>query len=125
MKALLKIEAIGENTFQSIDRYRCFGAMADIFSVPKSYWVAKIIGFCIEYDGLKREFVKGNRDYAKANSKGTRGIYVSYFLDPGYYEVKHKTSWKHTEKYLCIVTEAGEIIKMDKLDVERCLLKKG
>ena len=125
MKALLKIEAIGENTFQSIDRYRCFGKMADIFSVPKSYWVAKITGFCVEYDGLKREFVKGNRDYAKANSKGTRGIYVSYFLDPGVYEVKHKTSWKHTERYFCMVTDGGEIIKMDKSDVEKCLLKKG
>ncbi len=125
MKALLKIEAIGENTFQSIDRYRCFGKMADIFSVPKSYWVAKITGYCVEFDGFKRDFIKGNRDYAKANSKGSRGIYVSYFLSPGIYEVKHKTSWKHTEKYYCIVTDKGEIEKIDKSDVEICLLKKG
>lgn len=123
MKACIKIEAIGENTFQSIDRYRCYGRMADIFSVPKSYWVAKITGHC-DFDGFKREFVKGNRDYAKANSKGTRGIYVSYFLDPGVYEVKHKTSWKHTERYFCIVTDSGEIIKIDKFEVEKWL-KKG
>ena len=125
MKACIKIEAIGENIFQSIDRYRCFGTMADIFSVPKSYWVAKITGYCSEFDGFKREFVHGNRDYAKANSKGSRGIYVTYFLNPGLYEVKHKTSWKNTERYFCMVTEEGEIIKMDKPDIEKCLLKKG
>ena len=36
-------------------------------------WVAKITGTDPKF-GMKREFINGNKDYAGANSKGTRGV---------------------------------------------------
>jgi hypothetical protein len=88
-------------------------------SKPKpSYWVAKIMG---HHDVFiyKREFLRGKKDYRKSNSKGSRGVFIWYILESGFvYEVKAPLSWKNTERYYCIVTEEGEIQRVDKEYVE-------
>jgi len=48
-------------------------------------WIAKITGRDKKY-GLSRDFVQGVADF-------TRGVYYSFELDDGVYEVKGGTSW--------------------------------
>lgn len=109
MKATLKIECIGDDSaIQSLKRV----APSLVGSYPARYYVAKITGLDPKYK-FKREFLKPNKDYAHANSKGSRGVYAWYVLDYGDpYEVKEPVSWKKTEKYYCRVTETGDIEKL-------------
>ena len=55
-------------------------------------WIARITGRDEKY-GLAREFVDGVADYSRSNRPGTRGVYYSFDLGTGYYEVKGGTSW--------------------------------
>lgn len=55
-------------------------------------WVARITGIDPKY-GLAREFVNGIADYSRSNRPGTRGIYYSFDLADGIYEIKGGNSW--------------------------------
>ena len=83
-------------------------------------WVAQITGTCPKF-GLAREFIKPNSDYSRSNSKGSRGIYISYFLTHGcIYEVFSFVSWRSTDRYFCIPDEDG-IKRISKDEVLECL----
>lgn len=74
-------------------------------------WVAKITGTDKKYK-YKREFVRGQKDYSKANSTGSRGIYIYYYLDEGcIYEVSEQVTWKSWERYFCKV-EKGKVLEI-------------
>lgn len=66
-----------------------------------------------ELDGQDHIFrpMYGRKDYSRSNSKGTRGVYVYYALPPGRYLVHAPESWSRTDKYICTVTEAGEVVR--------------
>jgi hypothetical protein len=85
-------------------------------------WVAKITGLSDKY-GLDREFVRAAKDYRRANSRGTRGVYASYMLEYGYiYEVSSPQSWSTTERYFLLAgPHGGE--RMSKSDVISWLKK--
>lgn len=84
-------------------------------------WVAEITGRNPKFK-LSRSFVPSKRDYSKANSKGSRGIYLWYILESGkLYEVYKMSSWKGTDRYFCTVTPKGEIKRMNKEEVEQWL----
>lgn len=79
-------------------------------------WVAIIKGLHPDY-GLEREFVDSIKDYAHANSVGSRGIYFCFHLYPGeIYEVRHFTSWKHEDRYFCHVW-GGRLIRLPNKEV--------
>jgi hypothetical protein len=69
-------------------------------SFPPYVWVAEITGRDPKYT-LSRTFLPFKRDYAQANSKGSRGIYAVYLLDAEkLYEVKNGK-----DRYFCIVKD--------------------
>jgi hypothetical protein len=60
-------------------------------------WVARLVNG-------KREFIESSRDYAEANSSGSRGIYEYYALTPGVYEVNECVRLGQARRY-CIQVE--------------------
>ena len=99
------------------------GAGKDVVGyVPPPCYVAEIIGFNRRY-GYDRLFVKSFTDYSLANSKGSRGVFKTFFIDSGkVYEVKEKISWSSSRIYYCYVEpETGDIVEMDKEDVDQFL----
>jgi len=115
MKAILELEAIGDNCGCDIPHI----LVPLLGTMPKRYWVAEIVGFDIKYK-YKRVFVKGNRDYLEANGAGTRGVFVNYVLESGHiYEVKSPETWTRTRKYFCTVTDDGDIFEIDQEAVDQ------
>lgn len=130
MLAVLALEIIGDNYYS----YKCDLANGSARENPRieKYaemmghdktrpWVARIMGFDKKY-GLKREFQRGQRDYSKANSIGSRGVYEYFALKPGIYEVHERVTWKRTRRYFARV-ESTEIIEISREEVEEWLLK--
>lgn len=86
-------------------------------SIPSSSWVAEIVGFHSKYK-YDRIFLQGKRDYSRANSAGSRGIFAWYILESGkYYEIKQQTSWKKSCRYFAKVDDTGEIIEVKEEEV--------
>lgn len=124
MKATLKVEAIGDNTYQMFRLYQTavssaapsIGAALESPKAP--YWVAIIYG----KTGSRylKNFLNGKKDYTKANSKGSRGVYIWYILQSGYvYEVSSPVSWKRISHYYCKVTDEGEIVEITQDEVDQ------
>ncbi len=82
-------------------------------------WVARITGFDLTY-GFQRSFMRGQIDYSKASSNGSRGVYLHFWLGPGVYEVNERTSWKHVQRRF-IRVEGLEKIPMTRDEVEKWL----
>lgn len=83
-------------------------------------WVAQIFG-SDGRGGFNRAFVSGAKDYSRANSKGTRGIYRFYTLEEGpIYEVNDRQTWRHTERYFARV-QNGEMVRMGDEEVWSCV----
>lgn len=65
--------------------------------VPRP-WVAEILGTDDRYE-FERRFLHGFRDYSRANSVGSRGIYEVFDLEPGkVYEINEFTSWRGRDR---------------------------
>ena len=130
MLAVLKLEIIGDNYF-AYKRDLANGAAHENPRVEKygemmgrdriRPWVARVTGFDKKY-GFKREFQRGQRDYSKANSIGSRGVYEYFALSDGIYEVHERLTWKRTRRYFVRV-ENAEIMEISCEEVERWLLK--
>lgn len=125
MKATIKLELFGDNLRQEFELYSkvideimgkgCGAAI--IGKAPKQVWVAEIVGIHPKYT-LNRRFLNPKKDYSKANSVGSRGVFLWYILESGaYYEIKKQTSWRDTERYFCKVSNAGEIVRVEKSEV--------
>ena len=68
------------------------------------------------------EQVWGKRDYSKANSKGTRGVYVHYVLEENeLYWIKAPQSWRSTSIYFAAVTPVGDIKRLTDEEAEEWL----
>lgn len=64
----------------------------------------------------------GRRDYSRANSKGTRGVYVWYILEPDtLYWVNEPISWKRSEQYYCAVKLDGSVYRLTDEEAEEWL----
>lgn len=113
MKANLKIEAIGH------DSYQFMRSWSRLMDMPKpDYWVAMITG---KYSGgYKLAYLVAKTDYKHANSVGSRGVYLHYILESGHiYQVSQPISWKRTRKYYCTVTDEGEIVEVNEEYVDQ------
>lgn len=124
----LKIEAIGDNNDQAIRQASGFldaiiGGVAGeamVGKLPASYFVAEITGFHPKFK-YERKFLKGQKDYSEANSKGSRGVYVYYYLEEGkIYDVKKPVSWKNDRRFFCRI-EGNTRIEMEESEVKECL----
>lgn len=130
MKAHIKLELFGDNARQMMRFYTNainevipgLGTVTMGKGLPPSCWVAEIVGFHPKYK-FERNFLKPSKDYSQSNSKGSRGIFVSYF--PEYnkiHEIKAKYSWKSIDRYFCIFDENGEH-RLTEEEVVECLKK--
>jgi hypothetical protein len=126
VKAALKCELIGDSSREHLKWMSQF--MDDAFGrgfgnefvgkVPPICWCARITGTDQRY-GLDREFIRGRRDYRDANSVGSRGVFMWFVIETGYYyEVKRRVSWRYSERFFCKVTESGDIVEVEKGEVE-------
>lgn len=126
MKAIIKIEAIGDNTYQYFRLYKKIlnegapglgNSILEGMGAP--YWCAKITGFDPKYK-YAREFLKPKKDYSESNSVGSRGIFLFYILENNcLYEVSKPITWKKLRRYFCVVDNNGEIIEIKKEDVDQ------
>lgn len=82
--------------------------------------VEQILGVdtCGDY---KRLVKLGYRDYSRANSEGSRGIYCYYYLTQGVYEINERQSWKRTRKYFIRVNDDATITEISREEVEAWL----
>jgi hypothetical protein len=124
---LLKIECIGDNISSQCKFYTkqinsmisglgslVFGETPERYSVYEVYYDRK------NYS-IKKVKLYPKKDYSKANSVGSRGVYAFYFLENGkMYEVKEPTSWRNTEHYFCKI-ENNELLRMTPEEAIKCL----
>jgi len=123
MKASLGLEFIGANTADSVREFRRGGITPnpkDLGRNHKRPWVAEITG--CSRGVLTRQFVRGQRDYSQANGTGSRGIWLFFILEYGrVYEIFERLSWTSCAQYFCTVDPFGEIHKLTREEVMRCL----
>lgn len=109
MKAVLRLECIGDNYIQRtrlIEQGRAQMPHHTRQFIPiirygqKRFrvWVARVV------DG-KREFITGMRDYSLANSIGSRGIFEYFALDDGIYEVNECVELGKSRRYFVRVQD--------------------
>lgn len=114
MRFALKLEAIGENTAALLrDLARITGDQARIGNILP--WVARV---SIREGRVFREFVRGQKDYASANSIGSRGVWLHYFLEPGIYDVYERLSWQASDRYFLEVLPDGTAHRMMQDEIE-------
>jgi len=115
MRACLSLEAIGEDAIGHLrlGRVRCNAAIpgsADAIIGSVAEWQRWGVWTVDDRDNPIRE-VYGHKDYSRANRMGSRGVTVSYMLEPGRYMVKSPVSWRKTDMYICAVTDDGRIVR--------------
>ena len=99
MYSTIKIECIGPVQDPALAIYDSMFDLGYKKCFKKRWWVARIVGLDKKY-GFKRDFLSPKNDFAKSNSKGSRGIFANYFLEHGYlYEISAPTSWRATDRY--------------------------
>lgn len=115
MLASLRVEAIPQ--LDKTLTLRRLGVMPIVgtqrrFGIAPRHWCDELIPQC-EGAVYRREPLRGKRDYAEANGSGTRGVFVYYTVESGHlYEVSAPLTWKHTDRYYCIVDDAGRIVRL-------------
>lgn len=68
------------------------------------------------------EQIWGKRDYSRANSAGTRFVYVCYVLDENeLYWIKSPQSWRSVSYYFAAVTPTGEVKRISDEEAEEWL----
>lgn len=118
MAYLLRLEAIGDDAAWRDSQARSFFAANGVCPAfvlgrekPRRPWVACITDAHPKW-GVERDFLRGQKDYSQANSKGSRGVYLFYILRPGeIYEVNALTSWSSSDRYFCRV-EGEKLVRM-------------
>jgi hypothetical protein len=122
MKIILELELRGDDVRQLARMYKYLGNEVapdlgnSIFNIPPAAWVAEIIGTDPKYK-FNRQFLRFKKDYSRANSVGSRGVYANYILESGkVYEIKD-----HKDRYYCTVTDNGNIVRLSEDEVKECL----
>lgn len=129
MKATLNVECIGDDARAQLNFSRAL--LTEVFNAQvakgiigeatANYFVAEITGFDPKYK-YQRTFLRAKKDYRRANSKGSRGVYAWYILESGrVYDVLERVSWRRSERYFCKVTDQGDIIRISEYEVQQWL----
>ncbi len=120
MRIPYEIEAIGDDV-----RDLLRGVEADLLGAefPSSWkpWVARLTGLDAKR-GFMREFVRGRKDYSRANSVGSRGVFYHYMLDDNaVYEVNQQLSWGKRGVRVYLRVSGGVVYESTREGVEECL----
>lgn len=124
MKGTVGLEYIGLNTDQLFAQYaalcRAIGHLPDEDFPRREPAVAEISRD--EFGGLAKCWLAGKRDYSKANSKGSRGVYVWYTLEQDkLYWIKDPRSWRCTETYFAAITADGTVCRLSEAQAQEWL----
>lgn len=113
MKIYIELELKGDDVreFSRMAKYIgnevAQGLGTALFSIPPSSWVAEITGTDPQYK-FTRKFLRCKKDYSRANSVGSRGVYANYILESGHvYDIKD-----NKDRYYCRVSNDGQTIRM-------------
>lgn len=131
MKAMLSLELIGADQFDLLRGLRttCNTLSPElgdrtVGKISSGVWVAQIKGRHLKF-GLDRLFLPAKRDYSRANSRGSRGVFLWFVLESDrIYEVNERTSWKNSRRYFCAVDPQGCVYELDKQEVNEWLKEK-
>lgn len=105
----LRLECIADDLYQEL---RGFPDRQKLAPQP---WVARIIG--VSYQRMGREFLRGLKDYTYANSVGSRGVYLTFWLqEDDLYEVFRRESWSRHRRYFVVPDKSGIVEIGDKED---------
>lgn len=126
---ILELELIGDDTrgrlrgmVNFLDRLNPGWGAEFIGKAPVYVWVAEITGLCGKF-GFERKFLRYKKDYSRANSIGSRGVYAVYILDNAkVYEVLSRPTWGRSDRYFARV-DGGKLRRLTKEEVEACFSK--
>lgn len=109
MRAVLSLEFIGEVYYahrREKSRPDLVARYERLFGRDRSRpWVAKLISIDPEAS-FQREFMRAQIDYSRANSTGSRGVFLYYALPDGIYEINERKTWKKVARYFIRVKDA-------------------
>lgn len=98
MRAVIQLELIADDYFWhsrhntwSFDKQLRY--MRRLGPDKSPSWVARLL------PGMKREFLRGTRDYSRANATGSRGIFEIFVLLDGVYEINDRYHWNKVRHY--------------------------
>lgn len=116
MKANLALEYIGATNWDRLRRFDAMMARAGVHIAPEDRVQAgpHVAEIRLGEDGnLHPHWLQGKRDYTKANSKGTRGVYLHFVLEQDrLYWVQEPVSWRKTARYFAAVTAKGDVVEL-------------
>ncbi len=109
MRAALRLELIGDDRRR---RLRIRAQAGGSSPPPVGYWQVPS-AWVAELTPSGRRFLRGATDYTFSNSAGSRGIFRWYTLESGrVYEVSAPVDWHRADRYLCRVTDDGDIVRL-------------
>jgi hypothetical protein len=96
MKMVYRLERIGDD---SIEAARSFDrAFSNHRSSGAEYGAPAV--WQLRPDGVTGPEMIFRKDYSRANSCGSRGIYAEYYLEVGHcYRVRKRVSWKSSDTF--------------------------
>lgn len=126
MKAVIRLEHIGDD----VRAYQKHGKRRNDLYEHKLLrgegaerlrpWVAQLQSYNQRTGDFDRKFLHGVKDYSRANSVGSRGVFEYIVLNTGYYEVNERVSWKKTDRYFIRVIDE-DITRITLAEVLACL----
>lgn len=128
MKASLRLEFIGANDFDAIRgavrmMNTIIPGLGDAFAgdMPRGPYVAEI-AWNAESMQFSRRYLPSQRDYSKANSKGSLGVMLCFILESDrLYEVHSRISWRNSETYYAAVAEDGSVYRLKESEAQEWL----
>lgn len=121
MKAVLRLEYIGAATWDRLRQFERFERL--VFGGKEAPWDGdymaqpgpRVLEYRLDGGAWIVSRIYGQRDYSKANSRGTRGVMVNYIIESGaLYRVKEPVSWRSVAHYFVTVTADGGLLRMTK-----------
>lgn len=116
MKAALALEYIGATNWDRLRGFEGMMSRAGVHISPEDRVQAgpQVAEIRRGDDGLLRpHWLFGKRDYAKANSRGTRGVYLHYVLEQDrLYWVQEPVSWRRTARYFAAISISGNVYEL-------------
>ncbi|OBK02782.1 hypothetical protein A5637_16345 [Mycolicibacterium fortuitum] len=80
-------------------------------------WLAEITGRTPQF-GFKRRFLRADRDFSRANRRGTSGVEYAWTLTVNrVYEAEYPTSWSKARRVFLRADPAGDVVEIDEAEV--------
>lgn len=84
-------------------RWRDFG-----LAQPHDSSVERVVGYNHRAGKLRTVPLNGYLDFSQANSAGSRGVFKTYFLDDGLYDVRSRISWGRVRQSYLLVADGQQ-----------------